>query len=101
MGYKSNYMLAEIIKELTKTEKSKAVTSEQVLAWAKILEAQKAQSIIINGLNKTKNFDQIKTIRRQRQIKRKVKTHACQSAKKVELWLFWFQPSTQVMSSLW
>ena len=31
---------SRIIKELTKTEENKIVTSEQVLAWAKRVEAQ-------------------------------------------------------------
>ena len=56
-------MLVEIIKELIKTEESKDVTSEQVLAWAKRVEAQKAQSAIINSLKETKDFNRIKTLR--------------------------------------
>ena len=34
-GLNDNDMLAEIIRELTKAEKNTAVTSEQVLVWAK------------------------------------------------------------------
>ena len=40
-------MPVEIIWELNKTKESKYVTSEQILAWAKKVEAQKAQSTII------------------------------------------------------
>ena len=50
-------MGVEIIKELTKTEESKDVTSEQDVAWAKRVEAQKAKCVIKNSLNETKNFD--------------------------------------------
>ena len=56
-------MLAEIIGELTKAKESTAVTSEQVLIWAKRIEAQRPQSVIINSLSKTKEFDKIKTIK--------------------------------------
>ena len=44
-------MLEEIIRELTKTGESKYVTCEQVLTWLKRLDAQKAQSTIVNSLN--------------------------------------------------
>ena len=47
-------MLVKIIRKLTKTEESKDVMSEEVLAWAKTVEAQKVQSAIINSLNETK-----------------------------------------------
>ena len=33
--------------------------SEQVLAWARRVEAQKAQSAIIENINETKDFDKI------------------------------------------
>ena len=39
-------MLVEIIRELTETEESKEVMSEQGLAWTKRDEAQKAKSAI-------------------------------------------------------
>ena len=34
-GLNGNYMLMEIIRELTKTEEGSDVTSEQVLVWVK------------------------------------------------------------------
>ena len=55
-----NEMLAEIIWQLTKAEENKIMTSEQVLAWSKRVEAQRAQSAIINSLSETKDFDRIK-----------------------------------------
>ena len=50
-----NDTLAEIIRELTKAEESIVVTSEQVLVWAKRVEAQRAQSEtnILSKQNKT------------------------------------------------
>ena len=61
-GLNASGMLVEIIREHTKTWESKDVTSEQVLAWAKRVEVQKAQFEIINSLNMTKDFDKIKTV---------------------------------------
>ena len=45
----------EIVRELTKTEESKDMTSEQVLAWAKRMDPQKTHSAFINSLNEYKN----------------------------------------------
>ena len=56
-------MLAEIIKELTQTDENTHVTSEQVLAWAKMIKAQRAQSVVINSLSEVKEFDKIQTVR--------------------------------------
>ena len=44
-----NNMLAEIIRELNKSEESVDITSEQVLGWAKRVEAQRAQSAIMDS----------------------------------------------------
>ena len=49
-------MLAEIISELTKAEENVNVTREQSVAWAKRVEAQRAQSAVINSLSKMKEF---------------------------------------------
>ena len=56
-------MLGIIIRGLKKTEKSSDVTSEQVLVWAKWVEAQKAQSTIITSLSETKDFGKIKVVK--------------------------------------
>ena len=55
-----NDMLAEIIRELTKAKESADITSEQVLGWVKRVEAQRAQSAIMDSLTKTKEFDKVK-----------------------------------------
>ena len=57
-------MLAEIVKELTKTKETTAVTSEQVLVWAKRVETQRAHFAIRTSLSETKELDKIKTIDR-------------------------------------
>ena len=56
-------MLSEIINELTKAEKNANVTSKQVLAWAKRVEAKRAKSAVINCLNEMKVFDKFQTAR--------------------------------------
>ena len=57
-GLNDTDMLAEIIRQLTKTLD---VTNEQALVWAKRVEAQKAQSMIITSLSEIKDFNKIKT----------------------------------------
>ena len=76
-GLNDSDMLAEIIRELTKTVERTAVINEQVLIWVKRVEAQRAQSTIITSLSKTKEFNKIKTIKGgQRHNPRKLQTHA-------------------------
>ena len=55
---------SEIIKELTEIEENDNMTSEQVLVWHRRVEAQKAQSAILENVNKTKDFN--KTVSRNR-----------------------------------
>ena len=52
-------MLAEIIRKLTKCEENVTIPSETVLAWAKRVEAQRAQTAVISRLHELKNFDTI------------------------------------------
>ena len=53
-------MLAEIVIELTKIHENTEVTSVKVLYWAKRVDAQRAQSAIMNSLTETKEFDKLK-----------------------------------------
>ena len=62
-GLNDNNMLAEIIRELAKGEESADITSEQVLGWAKRVEAPIAQSAIMDSLTKTKEFDKVKIVK--------------------------------------
>ena len=93
-------MLVEIIRELTKAEESEDVTNEQVLAWAKRVEARKAQSMIMNSLNTTKEFDNIKTVRGGQTNWDKT-ADTFQNAFEAKLQLLWSQPTTQMIPSLW
>ena len=47
-------MLVEIIRELTKCEDNIAICSENVLTWAKRVEAQRAQITVIGSLYEAK-----------------------------------------------
>ena len=49
-------MLAEIIRELTKTDENMLVTNEQILAWEKRIGGQRAQAAIINKLSEVRDF---------------------------------------------
>ena len=53
-------MLEEIMKELTATKNNDHITSGGVLAWAKIVEAQRAKAAVLNTLTESKQFDKIK-----------------------------------------
>ena len=61
LGSNNSAMSIKIIRELTKIEDNENITSEQVLAWAKRVEAQKTQSAILEQLKETKDFDRIFT----------------------------------------
>ena len=53
-------MLAEIIRELTKIQENTEIMSENMLCWAKRVEAKKAQSAIMSSLTEAKEFDKCK-----------------------------------------
>ena len=53
-------MLEEIIKELMATKSNDHLTSGGLLAWAKRVEMQRAQVVILNTLTESKQFDKIK-----------------------------------------
>ena len=56
-------MLAEIVMELTKIEENVEVTSEKVKCLARRVEVQRTQSVIINSLTETKEFDKLKIMK--------------------------------------
>ena len=61
-GLNDNEMLVEIIRKLKKTKEDKNVTSEQVLAWAKGVEAKRAQSAIIKFSTKFSNISHFREV---------------------------------------
>ena len=68
---------AEIIYELTKAEENSNVTSEQVLARAKRVEAQRAQSVVTNSFSEMKEFDKIQTVRYEQNQNWKKTAYTC------------------------
>ena len=57
-------MLEEIIKELTATNNDDCITSGGVLAWAKRVEAQRAQAAVLNTLTELRQFHKIRVLKR-------------------------------------
>ena len=69
-------MLAKIISELTKDEENANVISKQVLVLEKRVEAQSAQSVVINSPSEMKEFDKIQIVRdEQKQNGRNLLAH--------------------------
>ena len=53
-------MLDKIIRELMSRTSNAQMTSEDVLVWAKKVEAQRVQAAVLNDLTEIKAFDKIK-----------------------------------------
>ena len=60
-------MLEEIIKELTATSSDDHITSGGVLAWAKRVELQRAQTAVLNTLMELRQFNKIKISKREKE----------------------------------
>ena len=52
-GLNDKSMLDKIIKELTTTNSDGEITSEGILAWAKRVEAQRAQAAVLNTITES------------------------------------------------
>ena len=52
-------MLVEIVRELTECDENTYIHSENMLTWAKRVEAQRAQTVVISSLYETKSLDAI------------------------------------------
>ena len=59
-GLKDRVILDEVIRELTSKSNSEETISEDVLVWAKRVEAQRAQASVLNDITETKTFDKVK-----------------------------------------
>ena len=59
-GLNDKCMLEEIIKELTATKNVDHIMSGGLLAWAKRVEAQRAQAAVLNMLVESRQLDKIK-----------------------------------------
>ena len=65
----NKHMLEEIIKELTATKNDHHITSGGVLAWAKRVEVQRAQTAVLNMLTESRQFDKVKISKKKKKKK--------------------------------
>ena len=56
-------MLDEVIRELTTKSSSDQMTSEDMLIWAKRVEAQRTQAAIVSDITDSQRFDQVKVVK--------------------------------------
>ena len=66
-GLNDRCMLEEIIKELTAANTDDQITSEGVLAWAKRVEAQRAQAAVLNTITELRQFDKVQIIKKAKE----------------------------------
>ena len=99
-GINDTKMLVEIVKELTKICENDKITSENVLSWAKRVEAQRAPSTIMNSLTEVKEFDKLKVIKEHTQGQ-PYNIHADKNACKATMQIQWQQPFPKMMPVLW
>ena len=59
-GLNDKVILDKIIRELKSKTSSQKMTSKDVLAWAKIVKAQRAKASILNDITEIKTFDKVK-----------------------------------------
>ena len=57
-------MLDKVIRELTAKNSSEQTTSEDVLLWARRIEAQRAQAAILSDITKAQKFDKVKVVQK-------------------------------------
>ena len=61
-------MLDEVIRELTAKNSSEQTTSEDVLLWARRIEAQREQAAISSDITKAQKFDKVKTVQKPKNM---------------------------------
>ena len=64
-GLNDKMMLDKVIRELTTKSSSDQMTSEDVLLWAKRVEAQRMQAAILSDITESQRFDQVKVAKQQ------------------------------------
>ena len=63
-GLIDRVMLDEIVRELMAKNNSKQMNSEDILLWARQIEAQRAQTAILNNITEVQKFDKVKLIQK-------------------------------------
>ena len=63
-GLNDETMLDEVIRELTAKNSSEQTTSEDVLSWARRIEAQRALAAILSDITEAQKFDKVKLVQK-------------------------------------
>ena len=61
-GLGNKDMLDEIIKEHTKRSSNDPSSGKNILRWAKCVEAQRAQAVVLNEVTGHESFDKVKVV---------------------------------------
>ena len=64
-GLNDKTVLDKVFRELTTKSSSDQMTSEDVLIWAKRVEAQRMQAAILSNITDSWRFDQVKVVKQQ------------------------------------
>ena len=57
-------MLDEIVRELMVKNNSEQINSEDVLLWARGVEAQRAQAATLNDITEVQKFDKVRLVQK-------------------------------------
>ena len=63
-GMNDRVLLDEIVRELMAKNNSEQINSEDVLLWARQIEAQRAQAAILNDITEAQKFDKVKLVQK-------------------------------------
>ena len=91
-------MLDIIIRESTSRNGNVQTTSEDVLAWAKRVKAQRAQASVLNDITETKAFDKVN---KERGSKYLGKRSTCCNTTKMAMQILWGKSCTKAMPGIW
>ena len=64
-GLNDKMVVDKVIRELTTKSSSDQMTSEDMLIWAKRVEAQRMQAVILSDITESQRFDQVKVAKQQ------------------------------------
>ena len=98
-GLSDKLMLDEIIRELTAKNRHEQGTSEGVLIWAKRIEVQRAQAVILNNIMESHQFDKVNSHPKAKGGQ--CETHTRWDRSMMPLQILWEDPCTKAVSSLW
>ena len=95
-GLNNKYMLEEIIKELMATNNDDHITSGGMLAWAKWVEAWRAQAAVLDSLTESRQFDKIKVSHKARDNKTRAPGHTAAAVQ-----ILCRSPPAEAVPSIW